>query len=49
LGHVTSHEFLTQTDEYGLRDCRIDASERRLRFMLPASVKSVFSEAFDVG
>ena len=33
---------MTQTAEYGLCGCRINASERRPRFMLLASVKYVF-------
>ena len=47
-----TYELMTQTAEYRLCGCRInphDAFERRLRFMLRASVKSVFSRGFDVG
>ncbi len=43
---------MTHFAKYGLSGCvsiLIDASERRLEFMLLASVKSVFSRGFDVG
>jgi len=48
-----TYELMRQIPEYGghvsAASILIDASERRLRFMLLASVKSAFPRGFDVG